>query len=98
MHAEVVDLRVLNPLDPTAVVASVRKTGRLLVVDGGWSSCGMAAEVIASVAERLPAGALKKAPVRITLPAAPAPTSRVLEATYYPSVETVVAAAGALVD
>lgn len=96
VHADVVDLRVLNPLHPGPVLESVRKTGRLLVVDGGWSACGMAAEVIASVVERLPSGAMRKPPVRVTLPSAPAPTSRVLEMSYYPSVETVVSAAGAL--
>ena len=96
ISAEVVDLRVLNPFDPTAVVESVRKTGRLLVVDGGWRTCGMSAEVIAAVAERLTPGELRAAPRRITLPDAPAPTSRVLEKIYYPDVDQVVLAGRAL--
>ena len=90
IHAEVVDLRVLNPFHPEVAVESVRKTGRLLAVDGGWSSCGISAEIIAAVVERLPAGALRAPPRRITLPAAPAPTSRVLEKVYYPGVLTLV--------
>jgi acetoin:2,6-dichlorophenolindophenol oxidoreductase subunit beta len=97
ISAEVVDLRVLNPLHPDVIVDSVRRTGRFLVVDGGWSSCGMAGEVIASVVERLPAGVLMESPLRVTLPAAPAPTSSVLEDAYYPTTEKVVAAAKTLV-
>ncbi|MDP3163941.1 MAG: transketolase C-terminal domain-containing protein [Hydrogenophaga sp.] len=98
VSAEVVDLRILNPFVPDNVVASVTKTGRMLVVDGGWSPCGMAGEVIASVAERVAPSVWKKAPGRITLPFAPAPTSRVLEKAYYPTAEMVVAHAGKLMD
>jgi len=97
IDSEVIDLRVLNPLNPTAVVDSIQKTGRLLVVDGSWRTCGMSAEVIASAFERLPPADWKSAPVRVTLPDAPAPTSRVLEKIYYPDVDRVVAAARALV-
>jgi pyruvate dehydrogenase E1 component beta subunit len=93
-----VDLRVLNPFDSRAVVESVRKTRRLLVIDGGWRSCGMSAEVIASCAESLPPGTLAAAPVRVTLPDAPAPTSRALERFYYPDVDLVVARSRQLVS
>ena len=96
ISAEVVDLRILNPFHPEAIISSVERTGRLLVVDGGWSTCGMAAEVIASVAERTKPGSLAAPPVRISLPDAPAPTSRVLEAIYYPTVDMVVERATAL--
>jgi len=90
VSAEVIDLRVLNPFHPDAIVESVLKTGRLLVVNGGWAPCGMAGEVIASVMERIPVGGLKKAPARLTLPFAPAPTARVLEQTYYPTAKSIV--------
>ena len=53
ISAEVIDLRVLNPLDTAPIKSSVERTGRLVVVDGGWSSCGMAAELIASVSEAI---------------------------------------------
>lgn len=98
VHAEVIDVRILNPYRPAVVAASVQKTGRLLVVDGGWRTCGFASEVIASVAERIPVGAMHKPPLRITLPDAPAPTSRFLEKAYYPSTETVVSAAWKLLE
>ena len=87
---EVIDLRVINPLKYEEIVASVHKTGCLIVVDGGWRGCGLAGEIIAGVAERLEPTALKSAPVRLTLPDAPAPTSRTLEAAYYLKVEDIV--------
>lgn len=85
VFAEVIDLRILNPFSPESIVASVSKTGRLLVLDGSWSPCGMAGEVIASVAEHIAPATMKKSPVRVTLPFSPAPTSRVLEKAYYPT-------------
>lgn len=98
VSAEVIDLRVLNPFYPDSIVASVTKTGRLLVLDGSWSPCGMAGEVIASVVERIAPAALRKSPVRVTLPFSPAPTSRVLEKAYYPTAAMVVSQAGKLMD
>lgn len=90
MQAEVIDLRVLNPLDVSAVVASVEKTGRLCVVDDGWTTCGMAGEIIASVSERIAPAVWKARPSRVTLTDTPAPSSRVLEKIYYPTCDTVV--------
>ncbi len=98
INAEIVDLRVLNPFNPDEIVCSVKKTGRLLVVDGGWRTCGMSSEVIASVAEQIGPNALIKAPVRITLPDAPAPTSRVLEKIYYPDISCVFESAKKIVS
>lgn len=97
LEAEVVDLRVLNPLDVSPILDSVRKTGRLLVVDGGWRNCGVAGEILARVTEALPPAALKVAPRRITLPDAPAPTSGLLEREYYPTVEGIAAVAKELI-
>jgi pyruvate dehydrogenase E1 component beta subunit len=51
IEAEVIDLRVLRPLDMTTVLASVRKTHRVLVVDEGWRTGSLAAEVLAQVGE-----------------------------------------------
>lgn len=93
VSAEVVDLRVLNPFDATVVVESVRRTRHLVVVDSGWSNAGFAAEVMARVSENLDPGVLRSRPVRVTLPDAPAPGTIVLERRYYPTADTVVAAA-----
>jgi len=98
ISAEVFDLRVLNPLDCSAIARSVEKTGRLVAVDGSWSNCGMAGEVIAQVCERIDPRALRAAPQRVTLPDAPAPTSKPLEAAYYPTAEQVAAVARRAVD
>jgi len=96
ISAEVIDLRVLNPLHADPIVESVSKTRRLLAIDGGWRNCGMSAEVLALVAEKLPPGTLRATPARITLPDAPAPTSRVLEKAYYPDAASVAARAAQL--
>lgn len=83
---DVFDLRILNPMNLLPVFESVERTGRLMVVDGGWSSCGIASEVIAQVVEHLhDVITLKCAPQRITLKNTPAPTSRYLEQMYYPN-------------
>ncbi len=92
IDAEVVDIRVLNPFDSARILESVQRTGALCVVDGGWGPAGFAAEVITSIAEIAVPGLLKRAPLRITLPFAPAPASRALEANYYPTSEKIVAA------
>ncbi|MBW7851172.1 MAG: alpha-ketoacid dehydrogenase subunit beta [Rhodospirillales bacterium] len=97
VRAEVVDLRVLNPFDPAPVVASVAKTGRLVAVDGGWRTCGMAGEVVAAVCEKLDPRRWRAAPRRLTLPDAPAPTSKPLEAAYYTTSGDVVSAAEEIV-
>jgi pyruvate/2-oxoglutarate/acetoin dehydrogenase E1 component len=93
ISADVIDLRIINPLDYSLVAESVTRTGRLIVVDGGWRTCGLAGEIIAGVAERVPRRAWKEQPRRITLPDAPAPTSLALEKIYYPDQEMVLNAA-----
>ncbi len=90
INAEVIDLRVLNPFIPDLIVESVIKTGRLVVTDGGWEPAGFASEVIASITERISPDKLKSRPRRITLPFAPAPSSKVLEKNYYPTPEDIV--------
>lgn len=90
--ADFFDLRVLNPLNMDDIIQSVAKTGRLVVVDGDWSTCGIAGEVIAGVSEKLPVSKWKANPVRITLPDAPAPTSKNLEAAYYLTKEQIISA------
>jgi pyruvate dehydrogenase E1 component beta subunit len=98
VECDVIDLRVLCPFDPELIVDSVARTGRLLAIDGGWRTCGVSAEILASVAERLPPEVMRAPPVRLTLPDAPAPTSRALEKIYYPSARTVADAALRLVN
>jgi pyruvate dehydrogenase E1 component beta subunit len=92
ISTEVIDLRVLNPADYSAVIESVAKTNRVLAVDGDWKNCGLAGEVIASAAESRGPEQPNLRAARMTHPDAPAPTSRVLEQAFYFSVADVVAA------
>ncbi len=96
IECEVIDLRVINPLRHEIIAESVRKTGRLIAVDGGWTTCGIAGEVLAGTCERVAPAVWRAAPRRITLPNAPAPTSKPLEAAYYLQPAQIVEAAHAL--
>lgn len=90
--ADVLDVHTLNPFDETAIVASVRRTGNLIVADTGSRSAGFAAEISSRVVEQAFSD-LKQAPVRITLPDIPTPTTRALANYFYPGVEDIKAAA-----
>ncbi len=83
ISVEVIDLRVINPINYSVIESSVKKTGRLCVVDGCWTNCGLAGEIIAGICERVEISTLKVKPKRITLYDSPAPTSKVLEDKYY---------------
>ena len=85
ISCEVIDLRQINPLKTELIEQSVAKTGRLSVVDGGWRTCGLAGEIIASISERISPSMILCPPCRITLPNAPAPSAKNLEAVYYNS-------------
>ncbi len=83
ISVEVIDPRSAKPLDEELILASVRKTGRLVVCDTGWTCCGLSAEVACLAAER--AFHALKAPIRrVALPDVPTPTSHVLEEAFYP--------------
>ncbi|MGC2125523.1 MAG: transketolase C-terminal domain-containing protein [Xanthobacteraceae bacterium] len=91
IDAEVIDLRSLMPLDINAVIASVRKTGRLVVAEPGWRMYGAAAEIITGVAETL-GPQMKSAPRRVTWPHAYVGSSRALDEKFYPTSVDVAAA------
>jgi len=89
--AEVVDLRSLSPLDADAILGSLAKTGRLVVVDEAPPRCGIASDVAALCVDR--GFDLLDAPVRrVTAPHAPVPFSPALEDLYVPTAARVVAA------
>jgi pyruvate/2-oxoglutarate/acetoin dehydrogenase E1 component len=92
---EVIDPRSIRPLDEATILASVRKTGRLLVADVSWELCGFASEVAALAAEK--AFEALKGPVRrIALADCPAPVSAPLESAFYPKASTIARAALAM--
>jgi acetoin:2,6-dichlorophenolindophenol oxidoreductase subunit beta len=80
---EVIDPRWLLPFDWESLEASVQKTGRLVVCDDASRSCGLAAEVAATVEERC-FDALRAPIVRITRPDVPSPFAPTLEAAVIP--------------
>jgi acetoin:2,6-dichlorophenolindophenol oxidoreductase subunit beta len=75
----------------------VARTGRLLVVDAAWATCGVAAEIAATVAGEL-LDELQAPIARLTLPDAPAPTSPALESAYYIGATDIAASARALLQ
>jgi acetoin:2,6-dichlorophenolindophenol oxidoreductase subunit beta len=84
IDAEVIDLRTLSPRKDEGIWESVRKTGHLIVVDQGATTCGYAAEIVTAAIENV-FDVLKAAPVRIALPDIPTPTTRALANFYYPT-------------
>lgn len=83
IETEVIDIRTLRPLDIEAILASVKKTGHLVVADTGWTTGGFASEVITQVvAKGFPF--LKSAPRRLALRDCPVPASRALSIHCYP--------------
>lgn len=97
IEADVIDLRILKPIDIDYILESVKNTGRLVVVDGGWQTCGLAAEIVAQVAENT-LGILKAPIKRVCLPDTPAPMSKELEKNYYPDVELIESAIGEVIN
>ena len=89
IEAEVIDLRTLKPLDVDTVLASVRKTGRAVIVHEAAAPCGVGAELAALIVERA-FGALKAPVRRLTGPDAPAAASWVLEQAAVPRAAAIV--------
>ena len=88
VSVEVIDPRTTSPLDRDAILASVEKTGRLVVIDESDPYCGMASEITSLVATEA-FGALDAAPVKITPPHTPVPATPHLEQLWLPSPERI---------
>lgn len=91
ISAEVVDLRSIRPIDWSTVLTSIRKTGRLVALDTSNSMCSVASEIVGTAAIEC-FSSLKQAPLRITLPDFPAPTSPALTEKFYPRAEDIASA------
>ena len=95
VHAEVIDPITLSPLDSDTILKSVARTGKLLVVDNGWTMCGASAEILARVAEsRSTRGAIVQ---RMGFAPTTCPTTPTLEQLFYPNPATIAAAAYSMV-
>lgn len=91
IHADVLDLRTLYPLDEQAVLSSLEKTGRLVVIDEANPHCGVASDISSLCVDK--GFDFLDAPVKkVTAPHTPVPFSPVLEDAYMPSASQVVAA------
>ena len=91
ISVEVLDPRTLSPLDRTALLASVAKTGRLVIVHEAWGPCGVGAEIAAIVAEAS-LGSLKAPVRRVTPPFTPVPFSPPMERFWRPDAGRIAAA------
>ena len=96
VSAEVIDLRTISPWDQATVFASVKKTGRCLIVHEAVKPFGVGAEIAATLGEAF-FGTLKTPVGRIGAPFAPVPFSKPLETAFVPSPEKIAETAAALV-
>jgi pyruvate dehydrogenase E1 component subunit beta len=92
ISAEVLDLRTLRPLDDAAILGSVAKTNRAVVVEEGWPQCGVGAQVV-DLIQREAFDQLDAPVLRVTQADVPMPYNKQLERLAKPSPEKVVAAA-----
>ena len=97
IEVEVVDPRTLVPLDRAAILDSVQRTGRLVVVDEAPLSCGVASEISAIMADE-GFEFLRSPIVRVTRPDIPVPFSKPLEDSITPTAERVIAAVQQVID
>jgi pyruvate dehydrogenase E1 component beta subunit len=91
ISVEVVDLRTVDPIDEESILASIRKTHRLVVVQETWPKCSVSSEVAAIAAEKA-LDYLDEPVVRVTAREVPNPFAPVLEEYVLPSEEKIVAA------
>ncbi|HIE24056.1 MAG TPA: hypothetical protein EYP68_07495, partial [Candidatus Korarchaeota archaeon] len=97
ISAEVIDLRTLSPLDRETIVNSVKRTGRLVIVEEDWAPCSISSEVAAIAAEG-PFDSLLSPVKRVTTPFYPMPYSPELEDLMIPSVEKIISAVKEVVE
>jgi pyruvate dehydrogenase E1 component beta subunit len=91
IEAEVIDLRVLRPLDWDTIVGSLQRTHRLVVVDEGWHTCSLAAEIMAGSSERAFYD-LDAPPARVCTEEVPIPYAKHMEEAALPMPPKIVAA------
>jgi pyruvate dehydrogenase E1 component beta subunit len=91
IEAEIVDLRTLRPLDIDPVIESFKKTNRAVIVEEGWKSFGVGAEISTQIYER--AFDYVDAPIkRVAQKEVPLPYNRDLEQMALPQVEDIIKA------
>lgn len=96
ISAEVIDPIWLNPLDVDTIARSVYKTGRLLIVDNAWLTCGASSEILTRVIESLQ-GQREIRVQRLGFAAVPCPPTPTLEALFYPNARNIASIAHGMV-
>ncbi len=89
ISAELIDLRIINPLKSDIFIKSAIKTKKVLVLDYGWKNCGIASEVVSRIAENRDCQKKKIKFLKVNLPDYPAPTNKIDEKNYYISTNRV---------
>ncbi len=97
VSCDLIDLRSIKPIDWDMIINSVKKTGRLLVLDTATATGSIAGEIIARVCTDC-FGNMKQAPQRITLPDFPTPTSPSLTKSFYKRAENIVETVGSMLE
>lgn len=98
ISAEVINLRSLRPIDHETIVQSVKKTNRLVTVEGGWPQCGIGSEICAIVFESEAFDHLDAPVQRVTGADVPTPYAENLEMKAFPTVDDIVVAARAATE
>ncbi len=97
VEVEIVDPISLVPLDEETILQSVKKTGKVLILDTSWTTCGSSAEIAAIISEK--AFAFLKKPIkRLGSQPVPCPVSRLLENVFYPNARSIVNAVYQLIN
>ena len=89
ISSEIINLRSLKPLDKDSIISSVKKTGRLIVVEEGWQQCGIGAEIISIVVKEA-FDFLDSEPVRVSGKDVPLPYAENLEKNALPQLEELI--------
>jgi pyruvate/2-oxoglutarate/acetoin dehydrogenase E1 component len=82
------DLNIIQPLYTKDIIKSLKKTGRIILIDSGYKKFGIGAEILSQIMENN-MNSLKHKPIRIGLPFVPTPSSRFLANNYYPNKEKI---------
>ncbi|VDP85405.1 unnamed protein product [Echinostoma caproni] len=90
VNAEVINLRSLRPLDEEAIINSVKKTHRLVTVEGAWPTCGIGAEICARIMESEAFFYLDAPVLRVTGADVPMPYAKLLEHACIPEAHNVI--------
>jgi pyruvate dehydrogenase E1 component beta subunit len=97
ISCDLIDLRTIRPLDWTTIENSVRRTGRLLILDTGSLTCSVSSEIVATIVASC-WDSLKSPPLRLAAPDFPEATSPALTASYHMTAERIGSSIGNMVD